>query len=412
MTQLLTEKWDDVLNSNKVDAIKDEERKTITAQLLENQEKALNEATNETGNADQWNPILISMVRRIAPRLVAYDLVGVQPLDLPTGSIFCMKARYAGDGTNTTTAQNDKSLPEAMGVNEVDAGYSGDRTENKANASSFGGGLAFSRGKGMTTKQGEESLAWNAMGVTIERATVSTKTRQLRADYSQEIATDMKRVHGLNADSELTNIISNEIVAEMNRELVDNLYSSAKQGAQWTSTPGQIDLTSDVGGRWSAERFRGLQFAIERDANKVALETRRGKANKLVVSADIASALAFAGIMTYAPAIAQQTNMNVDPSGATFVGTMGTYSVYVDPYAVGDGYLVGYKGQGTTDAGLFFCPYIPLQLSRAVNPVNFQMALGFKTRYGVVSNPFISADGALEVGKNSYYRSAQITSLF
>lgn len=409
MTQMLTEKWDKVLKSEKYDGIEDQGRADITAQLLESQEKHLHEATNETGNADQWNPVLISMVRRIAPRLIAYDLMGVQPLNMPTGTIFCMKARYANDPSK---AQNDKSLPEAMGVNEVDAGYSGDRTPNAVTNNSFAGGANFARGKGMATQVGEESTQWNAMGVTIERATVTTKTRQLRADYSQEIATDMKQVHGLNADSELTNIISNEIVSEMNREMVDNMYTSAKQGAQWASTKGQIDLTADVGGRWSAERFKGLQFAIERDANRVALETRRGKANKLIVSADIASALAYAGIMSYAPSIASQTNLNVDPSGATYVGTMGQYAVYVDPYATGDGYLVAYKGAGTTDAGLFFCPYVPLQLSRAVNPTNFQMALGFKTRYGVVANPFCDPTGAINPGQNQYMRSAMVTSLF
>lgn len=409
MTQLLTEKWDDVLSDSRYVKIADDQRARITAQLLENQERNLTEATNETGNADQWNPILISMVRRIAPRLIAYDLVGVQPLTLPTGLIFCMKARYANDPLK---AQNDKTLPEAMGIDEVDAGYSGNGTANAAVTNSFGGGVAYARGRGMTTAAGENSNAWNAMGVTIEKTTVNTETRQLRADYSQEIAEDMKRVHGLNADSELVNIISNEITAEMNREMMDRLYISAKPGAQWTATPGTIDLTSDVGGRWSAERFRGLQFAIERDANRIALETRRGKGNKLVVSADTASALAFAGIMSFAPAIAAQTNLSVDPSGATFVGTMGTYSVYVDPYAVGDGYLVTYKGSEAVDAGIYWCPYIPLALNRAINPVNFQMALGFKTRYGWAVNPFVSTTNTFTPGVNPYLRAAQISDLF
>lgn len=409
MTQLLTEKWDDVLTDSRFAPVQDDTRAKITAQLLENQEQNLSESTNETGNAAQWNPILISMVRRIAPRLIAYDLVGVQPLTLPTGLIFCMKARYAADPAK---AQNDLSNPEAMGIDEVNAGYSGDKTANATVTNSFGGGVAYARGKGMTTQAGEQSTAWNAMGVTIEKTNVNTETRQLRADYSQEIAEDMKRVHGMNADSELVNIISNEITAEINREMLDKLYVSAKQGAQWTATPGTIDLTADVGGRWSAERFRGLQFAIERDANRIALESRRGKGNKLIVSADVASALAFAGIMSFAPAIAAQTNLNVDPSGATFVGTLGTYSVYVDPYAQGDGYLVGYKGQDVTDSGIFYCPYLPLALSRAINPVNFQMALGFKTRYGWAVNPFISSTNTFVPGANSYYRAAQISELF
>lgn len=407
--QLLTEKWDDVISDTRYNPIKDDVRTRVTAQLLENQEINLSESTNETGNADQWNPILISMVRRIAPRLIAYDLVGVQPLNMPTGLIFCMKARYANDPTK---AANDRSLPEAMGVDEVNAGYSGNGTANAAVTNSFGGGVAYARGKGMTTQAGEQSNAWNAMGVTIEKANVNTETRQLRADYSQEIAEDMKRVHGMNADSELVNIISNEITAEINREMLDKLYVSAKQGAQWTTTPGQIDLAADVGGRWSAERFRGLQFAIERDANRIAIETRRGKGNKLIVSADVASALAFAGIMSFAPAIAAQTNLNVDPSGATFVGTLGTYSVYVDPYATGDGYLVGYKGQDVTDSGIFYCPYLPLALSRAIDPKTFQMALGFKTRYGWAVNPFVSANNTFVPGANPYYRAATINELF
>lgn len=408
MTQLLTEKWDDVLSDSKYSAIADDNRAKVTAQLLENQEANLSEATNETGNADQWAPILLGMTRRIAPRLVAYDFVGVQPLTLPTGLIFCMKARYANDPAKS---QNDKSLPEAMGIDEVNAGYSGNAAANTVVANSFAGGVAYARGRGMTTAAGEQSTNWAAMGVTIEKTTVSTDTRQLRADYSQEIADDMKKVHGLNVDSELINILSNEITAELNRELMDRLYISAKQGAQWAPTPGTVDLTSDVGGRWTAERFRGLQFAIDRDANRVALETRRGKGNKLVVSADVASALAFAGIMTYAPAIQAQTKLNVDPSGATFVGTMGTYSVYVDPYAAGDGYLVGYKGSEATDAGMFYCPYVPLSLSRAVNPVNFQMALGFKTRYGWAVNPFVSSNNTFVPGANPYYRAASVTNL-
>lgn len=405
--QLLTEKWNDVLVNEKVAPIEDTQRAKVTAQLLENQEKNLHESTNETGNADQWNPILISMVRRITPRLIAHDILGVQPLTLPTGLIFCMKARYA----DPAKAQNDKTNLEAMGIDEVNAGYSGDKTANTSVTNSFVGGNSFRRGGAMTTQEGEQSTAWNAMGVTIEKTTVTTGTRQLRADYSQEIAEDMKRVHGANVDSELVNIISNEITAEINRETIDKLYVSAKAGAQWTATPGTIDLTADVGGRWTAERFKGLLFAIERDANRIALETRRGKGNKLVVSADVASALAFAGIMTYTPAIQAQTKLAIDPSGATFVGTMGTYSVYIDPYAVGDGYLVGYKGADATDAGLFYCPYIPLTLSRAVNPVNFQMALGFKTRYGWAVNPFVSATNTMVAGANSYYRSVAIEGL-
>lgn len=406
--QLLTEKWDAVLNSEKVSPIEDDHRAKVTAQLLENQAQNLHESTNETGNADQWNPILISMVRRITPRLIAHDILGVQPLTLPTGLIFCMKARYADPAK---AASNDKSNTEAMGFDEVNAGFSGDGTANAATTNSFAGANSFRRGSTMTTAEGESSTSWAAMGVTIEKTSVTTGTRQLRADYSQEIAEDMKRVHGTNVDSEMVNIISNEITAEINRETIDKLYVTAKQGAQWTATKGTIDLAADVGGRWTGERFKGLLFAIERDANRIAIETRRGKGNKLVVSADVASALAFAGLMTYSPAIQAQTKLSIDPSGATYVGAMGTYSVYIDPYAIGDGYLIGYKGADATDAGLFYCPYIPLTLSRAVNPLNFQMALGFKTRYGWAVNPFVNLTNTIQPNSNMYYRVASIEGL-
>lgn len=405
---VLVEKWDDVLTDATFSPIQDAQRAKVTARLLENQQENISESTNVTGNADQWNPVLLSMVRRITPRLLAYDLVGVEPLTMPTGVIFCMKARYANDAVKS---QNDKTLPEALGLDEANAGYSGDKTPNAVVTNSFGGGVAYARGKGMTTLQGETD-EWAAMGVSIERQTVTTDSRQLRADYSQEIADDMKKVHGLSTDAELIRIISNEIISEQNREMLDKIYISAKQGAQFTGTPGTIDLTADVGGRWSAERFRGLQFAIERDANRIALETRRGKGNKLIVSADVASALAFAGIMSYAPAIEAQQNLSVDPSGATFVGQMGTYAVYVDPYAKGDGYVVGYKGAESSDSGIIFCPYIPLQLNRAVDPKTFQMALGFKTRYGWATNPFVSTSNTMTPGANPYYRAAIVSDLF
>lgn len=404
---LLTEKWAEVLQNEKYAAIPDNERTKVTAQLIENQVENINESTSETGNAAQWNPVMVSMIRRITPRLLAFDLAGVQPLTLPTGLIFFMKSHYQVDKTK---AQNDLNQPEALGIDEVNAGFSGDRQDNIA-GTQFGGGKQFLRGRGMTTLEGEESTDWNAMGISIEKVSVSTTTRQLRADYSQEIADDMRKVHGLSVDSELVSTLSNTITAELNRELLDRIYGSARAGAQWSTTPGQIDLTADVGGRWSAERFRGLQFAIDRDSNRVATTTRRGRANKLIVSADTASALAFAGIMNYAPGLAAQTNLNVDPSGPTYAGTMGNYAVYVDPYVTGDGYVVGYKGSEVADAGITYCPYIPLSLSRAVNPANFQMALGFKTRYGWAVNPFINKKNEFVAGENDYYRSVAVTGL-
>lgn len=406
---LLTEKWSEELNDARYAPIGDQAQEQVTAQLLENQENKMLESTNVTGGISQWSPILLSMVRRITPRLLAYDLVGVQPLTMPTGQIFCMKARLANDPAKSA---NDKTLPETMGVSEVQAGYSGDGTANATVVNSFGGGVAFQRGTGMSTNAAETN-PWSAVGVSVEVSNVNTVSRQLRADYSLEVAEDMRSVHGLNVETELANIISNQIVTELNREMVDKLYISAKQGAQFTTTPGTVDLTADVGGRWSAERFRGLMFAIERDANRVAIETMRGKANKLVVSADVAAALNFAGILSYAPAIERMVDLKVNPSGVTYAGTMGNFAVYVDPYAFGDGYLVGYKGNDKEDAGLFYCPYIPLQAVSAVNPDNFQPAIGFRTRYGWAVNPFVgnTPSNTLVAGANPYYRAAIVTNL-
>ncbi len=399
---LLTEKWKDALDKDGIAPITETSRRSTTAQLIENQSVALlNENVNGVAGVDNWNPILISMVRRIAPRLIAYDVCGVQPMTGPTGLIFALKARYANDPAKRP---NDQSLPEAMGINEVDAGYSGDKV---ANSGDTFGPTPIVRGGGIETSVGE-TQAWAAMGVTVEKTEVVAKTRQLRADYSQELAEDMRRIHNLSAEGELINILTNEITAELNREVLGRIYASAKIGAQWTAAAGTFDLNSDSDGRWSVEKYKGLITAIEFDSNTIALESRRGKGNKLFVSANVGTILQQAGLLDFTPALQANTTLNIDPSGATFAGRLnGRYDVYVDPYATGDGYCVGYKGVDQYDAGLFYCPYVPLQLSRAVNTDMFTNAIGFKTRYGIVANPFTS----IANNSNVYYRKAVVKNL-
>lgn len=384
-----------------------ENQRLVTAQLLDNTlgesktSGSLTESLNGVAGVDNWQPVLISMVRRIAPKLIAYDVCGVQPMTGPTGLIFCLKARYANDPAKRP---NDKTNPEAMGFDEVNAGYSGDGV---ANSGDTFGGAAYVRGGGLATSVGEEQK-WASMGVTIEKTEVSAKTRQLRADYSQELAEDMRRVHNLSAEGELINILTNEITAELNREVLGRIYAAAEVGAQWATTAGTFDLNTDSDGRWSAEKYKGLTTAIEFDANQVAIRSRRGKGNKLFVSANVGTVLQQAGLLDFTPALQANTTLNVDPSGATYAGRFaGRYDVYVDPYATGDGYCVGFKGVDQYDAGLFYCPYVPLQLSRAVNTDMFSNAVGFKTRYGIVSNPFTS----IEANSNRYYRKSVVKSL-
>lgn len=398
---LLTEKWKAALDKEGIEPITESVRRSTTAQLIENQAGAsLKESVSGVAGVDNWNPILMSMVRRIAPRLIAYDVCGVQPMTGPTGLIFALKARYANDPAKR---QNDQTLPEAL-FNEADAGYSGDKVANSGN--SFGP-TPVVRGGGKETEVGETEK-WAAMGVTVEKTDVVAKTRKLRADYSQELAEDMRRIHNLSAEGELINILTNEITAELNREIIGKIYATAKPGAQWTTNPGAFDLNTDSDGRWSVEKYKGLITAIEFDANKIATETRRGKGNKLFVSADVGTILQQAGILDFTPALQANTTLNVDPSGATYAGRLnGRYDVYVDPYATGDGYCVGYKGADQYDAGLFYCPYIPLQLSRAVNSDMFTNAIGFSTRYGIVANPF----STLANDSNVYYRKSQVSGL-
>ena len=393
MSSVLLEKWKPVLDeSDTVEAIKDPHRRKVTAQLLENQEASLaeNANTNLTGGSLNWDPVLISLVRRMTPMLIAYDICGVQPMNAPTGLLFALKART----TNQTGA-------EAMGLNEVDAAFSG-AGASEAGTDPWG----VHTGIGMDTAVGE-TQAWASMGVTIEKTNVVAKTRQLRADYSLELAQDMRAMHGLDAEAELTNILQTEIISEQNREIVRTVYYAANAGAQFATTPGTYDLQADSDGRWSAERFKGLVFAIERDANAIARVTRRGKGNILITTSDVASALALAGVLSYAPLLAGMTSLEVDATGATYAGTMGRFKVYIDPYLQNNGYVVGFKGASQYDAGFFYCPYVPLQLVRATDPSNFQPALGFKTRYGMVANPFT----VLTAGGNTYYRKALVTNL-
>lgn len=401
------DKYSGKLNESKAghyDAIPEGEllRRETTAVLLDNVSK-LNENVNSVNGMDTWQPLLMGIARRLAPRLISYDIMGVQAMNAPSTIMFAMTAKYANDPAKS---QNDHSLTEAMGLNEVDTGYSGDKTANDA-LNSFAPAAPV-RGTGKATQVGETE-AWAAMGVSISKTQVTAVTRNLRADISQELREDMQHLHGLNANTELANYLSNEILAELNREALAKVYLAAQVGVQWKATDkGILDLSTDADGRWSVEKFKGLHFAIERDANAVAIGSRRGKANKLIVSADIASALVAAGLLDFTPALQMQTNLSVDPSGATYAGRMGRYDVYVDPYAIGDGYCLGYRGVNKWDAGIFYCPYIPLQMSQAVNSTTFQDAIGFRTRYAFAANPFTT----LAANANNYYRKAQVTNLF
>jgi hypothetical protein len=365
-----------------------------------------------------YDPVLISMVRRAAPQLIAYDICGVQPMTQPTGLIFALKSKY--------TAQNgDEAL-----FNEADSAFSGDNSSitagmpprdgtsttlrNPINANSTTGDNTYVAGTGMSTADGEDlggSNAFNEMAFSIEKTSVIAKTRGLKAEYTTELAQDLKAVHGLDAEGELSNIISTEISAELNREVIRTIYKSAKPGAQYgTATAGIFDLDIDSNGRWSVEKFKGLMFQIEREANAIAQTTRRGRGNFIICSSDVASALAMAGILDYAPAL--QNNLNVDEASTTFAGVLnGKYKVYVDPYSANQQtsqfFLVGYKGQSAFDAGLFYCPYVPLEKVRAIDPATFQPKIGFKTRFGMVSNPFTTINAA----GNIYYRLCVVKNL-
>jgi hypothetical protein len=421
----LVEKWNPVLNEESAGNISDKHKRAVTAVMLENTEKALNEErmiteaapTNSTGgNINNWDPILISLVRRAAPNLVAYDLAGVQPMSGPTGLIFAMKSKYTSQGGT-----------EAL-FNEADTAFSGTQVAG-ANGAAGPSGLDVGNpnsphtidsdrvtghtGTGMGTDSAEAlgdaaGNAFNEMGFSIEKATVTAKSRALKAEYSLELAQDLKAIHGLDAESELANILSTEILAEINREVIRTINSQAKNGAQTSNctVKGVFDLTSDADGRWSVEKFKGLMVQIEREANTIAKETRRGKGNVIMCSSDVATALAAAGMLDYTPAIS--ANLNVDDTGNLFAGVLnGRTKVFIDPYATTDYVTVGYKGTNPYDAGVFYCPYVPLTMMRAVGENNFQPKIGFKTRYGMASNPFVGAspaDGLATAKTNQYYR--------
>ena len=476
-SEQLQEKWAPLLDYEGLDPIKDSHRRAVTSVLLENQEKFLKEeqafssginlmeaptnSANAAGaqggfGADStaagptagFDPVLISLIRRAMPNLVAYDLAGVQPMSGPTGLIFAMRSRFTNQsGTEAlfneadtafsgTDANSDTTLTRAF--SDVNTGI-GTVTQAGTNPSALNpvgtastNEAAYTVGQGMPTGdaenlQGTGNDAFNQMAFSIEKVTVTAKSRALKAEYSLELAQDLKAIHGLNAEAELANILSTEILAEINREVIRTIYMTAEQGAvSNTSTAGNFDLDIDSNGRWSVEKFKGLLFQIERDANAIAQRTRRGKGNMILCSADVASALTMAGILDYTPAL--NTNLNVDDTGNTFAGTInGKFRVYIDPYSANlsaanaattsgnQYYVVGYKGTSPYDAGLFYCPYVPLQMVRAVGPDSFQPKIGFKTRYGIVSNPFAEGTtqglGRLRINSNRYYRRVAVKNL-
>ena len=430
LSENLQEKWQPILEHSDLPKIEDSYKRAVTAVILENQEKALFEEgqsleeaapLNATGSSavSNWNPILISLVRRAMPNLVAYDICGVQPMTGPTGLIFAMKARY-----NDYPSAGREGKTEAL-FNEADTKYSNDNQVvadgplAARNNDPFNGSYATDTGAGMSTASAEAlgdveaSNGFAQMAFSIEKATVTAKSRALKAEYTLELAQDLKAIHGLDAESELANILSSEILAEINREVIRNVNVQAKVGAAATATAGTFNLDVDANGRWSVEKFKGLLFQIERESNKIAKETRRGKGNFILCSSDVASALSMAGVLDYAPALS--TNLNVDDTGNTFAGILnGRVKVYVDPYAGVDYLTVGYRGTNPYDAGLFYCPYVPLQMVRAVGENTFQPKIGFKTRYGMVSNPFVGAtpaDGLATAGTNQYYRKFAVSNI-
>ena len=423
-TEHLQEKWQPVLEHNDLPEINDSYRKAVTTVILENQEKALKEdrgfiseaaPTNATGgNVDNWDPILISLVRRAMPNLIAYDVAGVQPMTGPTGLIFAMRSRY----TNQTGTENQYA--------EADSDFSGAGTQAGTNPAVLNDGSpgTYTGGTGMTRAAAEAlgdsaSNSFAEMSFSIEKNSVEAKSRALKAEYTMELAQDLKAIHGLDAETELANILSSEILNEINRELIRTIYVTAKPGAQTdTAASGIFDMDVDSNGRWSVEKFKGLMFQVERDANAIAQETRRGKGNMIICSSDVASALQMAGVLDYTPAL--NNNLNVDDAGNTFAGVLnGRYKVFIDPYAANGAakqyYTVGYKGTSPYDAGLFYCPYVPLQMVRAVGENNFQPKIGFKTRYGLTANPFAGGatvrSGALTANDNVYYRRVQVTNI-
>ena len=462
----LQKKWQPLLEAEGIDKISDNHRKAVTAQLLENQERFLREERaflseapptvntdpSSTGNPGfsgsaavggpvaGFDPVLISLIRRAMPNLVAYDLAGVQPMNGPTGLIFAMRTRYdnqsgteaffnepdsafSAQDDNASLAQGDYALNTTDGGTDVGFGTT---AQGGTNPSILNGGSAnaYSVGQGFdaTALESLGDAAGNdfrEMSFSIEKVTVAARSRALKAEYSLELAQDLKAIHGLDAEAELANILSTEILAEINREIIRTIYKVARPGAQTnTATGGIFDLDVDSNGRWMVEKFKGMMFQLERDANAIAQETRRGKGNIILCSADVASALAAAGQLDYTPAL--NANLTVDDTGNTFAGTLnGRFKVYIDPFAANlsadQYYVMGYKGSSPYDAGLFYCPYVPLQMVRAVGQDTFQPKIGFKTRYGMVSNPYAEGTtqglGRITAGSNRYYRRVKVQNL-
>jgi hypothetical protein len=418
LSETISEKWQPVMEHADLPEIKDSYRRDVTLRLLENQEKFLKEAapTNATGGSiDNWDPILISLVRRSMPQMIAYDVAGVQPMTGPTGLIFAMKSRYTGQtGDEAFGAAGDHTDEARTGHSGSPAGTANGQTGITAAVNPFTDPAHVTEGP-MTTAQAEAlgDAAGNhfaEMAFSIEKTSVEAKSRALKAEYSTELAQDLKAVHGLDAETELANILSTEILQEINREVIRTIYSVAKPGAQANTTAaGTFDLDTDSNGRWSVEKFKGLMFQIERDRNEIGHQTRRGKGNFMICSADVASAMSMAGMLETGHAL------NVDDTMSTFAGTMNGMKVYVDPYytlAAGQFYVLGYKGASPYDAGLFYCPYVPLQMVRAMGENTFQPKIGFKTRYGMVKNPFVGSGGStMTANENQYYRKVKISNL-
>jgi len=447
LSETYEKKWQPVLEHPDLPKIGDSYKRAVTATILENQERAskedaafLSEAapTNSTGSGvANWDPILISLVRRAMPNLIAYDIAGVQPMTGPTGLIFAMRSRY--------TSQTGG---EAM-FDEADTDFSGRNAAGDSTAGQTAGGQtgtnpsvlndspagAYRKSEGMTTGVAEalgdaDANQFAEMAFSIEKATVTARSRALKAEYTMELAQDLKAIHGLDAETELANILSAEILAEINREVVRTIYINAEKGASAntgtvnTTTEGVFDLDTDSNGRWSVERFKGLMFQLEREANVIAQRTRRGKGNLIICSSDVASALQMAGVLDYTPAL--NNNLNVDDTGNTFAGVLnGRFKVYIDPYSANNTasqyFIAGYKGTSPYDAGIFYCPYVPLQMVRAVGQDTFQPKIGFKTRYGLVANPFAqtgaqsgaatAVNDAGSANSNRYYRRVKVSNL-
>ena len=442
-TEHLQEKWQPVLEHPDLPKIEDSYKRAVTTLILENQEAALKEDQNflseaapvnamSGGQMDTWDPILISLVRRAMPNLIAYDVCGVQPMTGPTGLIFAMRSSFTSqDGAEALMDETQPDFSNQNAAGTIGGGDVGSTETNPAVLNDSPSAGTYTSATGMTRAQAEAlgdsaTNAFAQMAFSIEKSTVTAVSRALKAEYTMELAQDLKAIHGLDAETELANILSSEILAEINREVVRSLYVTAVAGAQVnTTTAGIFDLDTDSNGRWSVEKFKGLMFAIERDANAIGQQTRRGKGNMLICSADVASALQMAGVLDYTPAL--NNSLNVDDTTTTFAGVMnGRFKVYVDPYAANVAasqyYVCGYKGTSPYDAGFFYCPYVPLQMVRAVGESSFQPKIGFKTRYGLAANPFaasgavaagdtVNSDASLDANTNAWYRRVKVTNL-